>query len=146
MYHSFHFFRSFNIHEMRANFLIIKICVFWGGPFRPLFYFRLFYKQLTVNMLNKRCRWLDLNPGPLVSEATRAINWATTTIPKYVFIFLMPRLYAKCNINFLPSTLSAVPYNRQSNIQPRPLLINFRALMDHVLNEPLPMIALLLNY
>ena len=37
----------------------------------PLFYFFcLFYKQLTVNMFNKSCRWMDSNPGPLVSEAT----------------------------------------------------------------------------
>ena len=34
------------------------------------FYFRLFYKQLAINMFYKSCQWLDSNPGPLVSEAT----------------------------------------------------------------------------
>ena len=33
--------------------------------------FRLFTSFLQiVNVLNKSCRWLDSNPGPLVSEAT----------------------------------------------------------------------------
>ena len=42
------------------------------GAVRGLFFFnfRLFYKQLIVNKFNKSCRWLDSNPGPLVSEAT----------------------------------------------------------------------------
>ena len=48
------------------------------GHFQPLFlYFCLFYKQLTVTRLNKSCRWLDSNPGPLVSEAT-----ALSTVPQ----------------------------------------------------------------
>ena len=38
---------------------------------QPLFYFRLLYKQWTVNMFNlKFCWWQDLNCGPLVLEAT----------------------------------------------------------------------------
>ena len=34
------------------------------------FIFVFFYKQLTVNKINKSCRWLDSNTGPLVLEAT----------------------------------------------------------------------------
>ena len=41
------------------------------GHYRPLFlYFRLSYKQLTVNMFYKSCQWLVSNLGPLVSKAT----------------------------------------------------------------------------
>ena len=41
-----------------------------GHSLTLFLYFRLSYKQLTVNMFNKSCRWLDSDPGHLVSEAT----------------------------------------------------------------------------
>ena len=40
--------------------------------------FCLFYKKLTINMFNKKCQWLDLNPGPLNLEAT-----ALSTVPHH---------------------------------------------------------------
>ena len=41
------------------------------GHSRPLFlHFRLSYKLLTLNNVNKSFLRLDSNPGPLVSEAT----------------------------------------------------------------------------
>ena len=42
----------------------------WAIPELFFLYFRLFYKQITVNIFNKSCRWLDSNPGPLVLKAT----------------------------------------------------------------------------
>ena len=52
------------------------------------FYFRLFYKQLTVNMFNKSCRWLDSNPGPLILEAT-ALSTAPHHCPS--IFYLLPK-------------------------------------------------------
>ena len=49
----------------------MKTCFYkWAIHDIFFFYLRLFYKQLTVNMFNKSCRWLDSNQSPLVSEAT----------------------------------------------------------------------------
>ena len=75
-------------------------------------YFRLFYKQITVNRyVQKSCRWLDSNPGPLISEATR-VNCATTTaqfssyvkekflILKRTKLFWLDILYAKMSQTF----------------------------------------------
>ena len=52
------------------------------GHSRPLFlYFRLFDKQLTINMFNKSCQVQDSNPGPLESEAT-ALSTVPQALPK----------------------------------------------------------------
>ena len=49
---------------------LVHELLFYLGLSRPLFYFRLFYKQLPLNLFNKTYQWRDSNPGPLVSEAT----------------------------------------------------------------------------
>ena len=55
----------------------------------PLFYFFcLFYKQLTVNMFNKSCRWMDSNKGPLVSEAT-TLSTVPQTLPQKWILWLL---------------------------------------------------------
>ena len=42
------------------------------GHSRPLIlYIRFSYRQLKRFLVNKCCRWLDSNPGPLVSDATK---------------------------------------------------------------------------
>ena len=46
-----------------------------GYPLPLFLYFRLFYKQLTVNMFNKSCQWLDLNLGPLSTVAQPLPQW-----------------------------------------------------------------------
>ena len=71
------------------------------GLSRPLFlYFRIFYKQLTVNMFIKSCRWSDSNPAPLVSEAT-----ALSTAPQPL---ICCNLYlAKCSLYFGQIRLAA---------------------------------------
>ena len=45
-----------------------------------LFYFRPYYKQFTDSMVIKSCRWLESNPGPLVSEGT-ALQTAPQPLP-----------------------------------------------------------------
>ena len=56
----------------RKNKFDFSCFLFFKWPIPGLFFFifRLFYKQLTVNKCSKSCRWLDSNPGPLVSETT----------------------------------------------------------------------------
>ena len=72
------------------------------GHSRPLFSLFSSFLQ-TVNskyMFNKSCWWLNLNPGPLVLEAT------TLSQPKYLLVPLMKRLqlskyWTSTNVNYL---------------------------------------------
>ena len=89
----FHYFRQRKvIHSAKTTWLTWSkpwpIICFLNGPFTA--YFSLFSSFLqTVNneYVQKSCRWLDSNPGPLVSEAT-----ALSTLPQplshayYVYI------------------------------------------------------------
>ena len=52
---------------MLANVTLGENCRFFKWEF---IYFRLFYKQLAVNVFNKSCRGLDSNPSPFKSQAT----------------------------------------------------------------------------
>ena len=56
--------------EIKLTLTTVKIFLNWPCP-ASFLYFRLFYEQLTVNMFNKSCRWLDSNRVPVVSEAKR---------------------------------------------------------------------------
>ena len=56
-----------------APLIVVWHCLFFkNGPFPASFflYFRLYNTADSKQMLNKFCRWLDSNRGPLVSEAT----------------------------------------------------------------------------
>ena len=71
--------RSYSFHNLDwALVFFLKM-----GHFRPLFSLFSSFLQ-TVNrkhMFNKSCRWLDSNPGPLVSEAT-ALPTAPQPLPQ----------------------------------------------------------------
>ena len=71
------------------------------GHSRPLFlYFRLFYKQITVNMFNKSSRWLDSNPGPLVLEAN-TLSTVPQPLPKLVTFLDVHRKFNVLIFRFL---------------------------------------------
>ena len=65
------------------------------GHFRPLFlYFRLFDTVDSKQMFNKFCQWLDLNRGPLVSEAT-ALPTEPQPLPVWTNLCLHIIAYSK---------------------------------------------------
>ena len=60
---------------------------FKNGPFSASFlYFRLFYIQIRINFFNKSCRYLDSNPGPLLSKLT-ALSFVPQLLPGFWFFY-----------------------------------------------------------
>ena len=60
-----------------------------NGPFSPSFFFIFVFSiQLTVNVQNKFCQWLDSNRGPLELEAT---TLPTNPQPLPLYYLLLPK-------------------------------------------------------
>ena len=80
------------------------------------------YKQLTVNLSKKRCRWLDYNPGPMASETT---TLSTLPQPRLCFLSLF---FSQSHIEPFFFSKSPLGWNTQSplvSFRVRKSLIHF---------------------